>query len=937
MIRSLCLALASAAAVSLAPRPGAAQDAPRQPLIPDLKVEKYTLPNGLEVILHQDHDVPVVGVNLWYKVGSKNEQKGRTGFAHLFEHMMFQGSKNHDSEYFAPIEKLGANINGSTNTDRTNYFETLPANAMELALWLEADRMGWLLPALSQEKLDNQREVVKNERRLRVDNVPYGQSMERMLEALYPEDHPYHHSVIGSMADLSAASREDVANFFRTYYVPNNATLVITGDFDVDQTKSLVEKYFGPIPRGPEVEPLKPWVPELKESKHVQMTDRVTLARAQLAYPTVPVGHDDEAALDVLASVLGQLDKENRLYKTLVYDKQIATSAFAGHQTQLLSGTFVIGITAKPGQELDELVQLADAEIERMQKHGPTAEEVAKTLTERERSLIFSLEDVGGKADFLNANNFFYGDPLGYKGELQRLFAVTPADVQRVASKYLAGHRVRLDVTPGPQAQRAPEVAVDEKGQVDVVVQTPEVKDSFDRSVMPTPGPTPDFTPPSFVRRTLDNGLNVLIAERHGLPIIAMNLAIKGGSNLDPQGKEGLADMMASLLTEGTAQRDSIGLASALSEIGANLGASSGREQSGLTLTTLTSHLDAALGLFREVLLEPTFPEAELERLRKQRIAGILRRADDPQSIGRLVFPKTLYGGTHPYGRIDTKESIESLTRDDVQTLYKALFQPQNAALIVVGDVRADEIVAKLNDALRVWKPGAATAPEPARAPEGSTAGLYLVDKPGAAQSVLYAGQVGVPRKTPDYFALEVLNSVLGGQFSSRLNLNLREEKGYTYGARSMFTFRQGPGPFVAVTSVQTAVTSEALTEMLNEIRDITGKRPVTPEELAFAKDNTIKGFPSAFGTTFGVAGQLAELVTYDLPDDYLQNYRDAVEAVTLDDVARVAKKYLHPDNLTVVVVGDASKIEEGLKSLPVGKQIQRLDPEGDPAAPPQP
>jgi zinc protease len=932
MTRTLRLALAAAAVLALSPRPGAAQDAPRQPQIPDLKVEKYALPNGLEVILHEDHDVPVVGVNLWYKVGSKDEKKGRTGFAHLFEHMMFQGSKHHDKEYFAPIEKLGANINGSTNTDRTNYFETLPSNGLELALWLEADRMGWLLPALSQEKLDNQREVVKNERRLRVDNVPYGQSMERMLEALYPEDHPYHHSVIGSMADLSAASREDVANFFRTYYVPNNATLVISGDFQPEEAKALVAKYFGPIPKGPEVARPQARVPELAESKHVKMTDRVALARAQLAIPTVPVGHPDEAALDVLATVLGQLDKENRLYKTLVYDKQLATSAFAGHQTSQLSGTFVVGITARPGQGLDELVALADAEIARMQKDGPTADEVAKAQTDRERSLIFSLEDVGGKADFLNANNYFYGDPLAYKDELKRLFAVTPADVKRVANEYLKRNRVRLDVTPGPQAQRAPEVAVDRQGQPDVAAAAPEVKDAFDRSVMPTPGPTPEFTPPSFVRRELANGMDVLIAERHELPIVAINLAIKGGANLEPAGKEGLADMMASLMTEGTARRDAIGLASALSEIGASLGANSGREESGLTLTTLTKNLGPALDLFKEVLLQPTFPEAELERLRKQRLAGILRRADDPQSIGRLVFPKTLYGADHPYGRIDTKASVEGIGRADVEALYRALFQPQNAALIVVGDVKPDEIVAKLDAAMAGWKPGDTKAPAAAEAPKAATAGLYLVDKPGAAQSVLYVGQVGVPRKTPDYFALDVLNSVLGGQFSSRLNLNLREAKGYTYGARSGFSFRQGPGPFSAVTSVQTAVTKEALAEVVKEIRDITGPRPVTAEELAFAKDNTIKGFPSGFGTTFGVAGQLAELVTFALPDDYFRTYRAAVEAVTAEDVARVAKKYLDPENLTIVVVGDAAKIEEGLKSLPFGKSIRRLDPEGNPA-----
>ncbi len=923
------------AAVLLAlPLLATAQDVSRQPQAPDLQVEKYTLPNGLEVILHEDHTIPVVSVNIWYKVGSKDEETGRTGFAHLFEHLMFQGSKNHDSEYFAPLESVGASINGSTNTDRTNYFESLPSNGLERALWLEADRMGFLLPALTQEKLDNQREVVKNERRQRVDNVPYGMSYEKMLEAIYPPDHPYHHSVIGSMADLSAASLSDVQNFFRTYYAPNNASLVIVGDFDPAEAKALVEKYFGPIPRGPEVKPPAPSVPTLDAPKHVTMTDKVALARVQLSWPTVPAGHPDEPALDVLASVLGGLDKENRLYRALQFDKQLATRVSASHPTQQLAGTFDVDLTAAPGQELDEIVAIADREIERLKSEGPTDSDVSKAQTGRESSLTYSLESAAAKSNFLNNYNVQYGNPLAYKDELERLFAVTPADVKRVAAKYLTTNRVRLDVTPGEQATRPPEVEVDRKAQVALAPQAPAtIEDRFDRTRMPEVVSNPDFAPPPATRRKLSNGLEVLIAERHELPILSLNLLVRGGQIVEPAGKDGVAGLTADLLSEGTATLDSFELAGALAEIGSSINAGFGRESGNLSLTTLTKNTDRALELFADVLLNPAFPEPALDRLRQERLASLLRRKDNPQAIAGVVFPKVLYGLDHPYGRIETVDSVKSITRDDVLEFFNKQFVPNNATLIVAGDTTPDALVAKLEAALKDWKPGPipATPLQPQRTPQPVT--LYLVDKPGSAQSILYAGQIGVPRSTPDYFAIEVMNAILGGQFSSRINLNLREEKGYTYGARTSFVYRQGPGPFLAGTSVQTAVTKEALIELVKELRDITGPRPVTPEELAFATSNLVRGFPAGFGTTFGLAGQLEEVALFNLPEDYFTTYQARIEAVTADDVNRVAQKYLDPDHLTIVVVGDKAQIEEGLKALPFGHIIKELDAEGDPVA----
>jgi len=930
MIRVQRIALAAFLTFFLNATVGAAD---RQAQVPELKVEKYTLPNGLEVLMLEDHTTPVVGVNLWYKVGSKNEKTGRTGFAHLFEHMMFQGTEHHDKEYFAPIEKLGAQINGSTNTDRTNYFETLPSNGLELALWLESDRMGFLLPALTQAKLDNQRDVVKNERRQSVDNVPYGQSREKMLAAMYPPDHPYYHSVIGSMADLSAASRADVSAFFRTYYTPNNASLAIVGDFKPKEAKRLVAMYFGPIPSGPKVLKLTPSIPKLGGPKHVTMTDRVSLARVQLAWPTVEHGHRDESALRVLGAVLGQLPKENRLYRTLVFDKQLAVEAYAGGRQSELAGTFDVTITAKPGQKLDELVKIADEQIERLKKEGPTGEEIVKSQNGDEAGLIFSLQSATRLADFLNSNNVQDGDPKSYADRMKKLFAVTPEDVKRVANKYLTADRVRLDVNPGPPTPRPAEAVVDRSGQQAADGPTTvAIKDSFDRGKMPVVGPNPAFAPPPVVRRKLSNGLEVLIAERHQLPILSLRLVARGGDDLVPVGKEGLAGLSASLLTEGTETRDALKLAGELSEIGASLNANGGRETSSISLSTLTKHEAKALDLFADVLLHPAFPEKDLERLRKQTLAALLRRRDSAGGIASVVFPKLLYGSGHPYGRQDTPASVKGLTRDDAVHLYKMIFLPNNAALIVAGDTTPDVITAKLEEALKDWKPGEAPEvkyPQPPAPPKGVT--VYLVDKPAAAQSVISLGKVGVPRNTPDYFPLVVMNGALGGQFSSRINLNLREDKGYSYGAHSRFDFLQGPGPFQAGGSVQTAVTKEALVELFKEITDINGLRPLTAAELAFAKDRLVKGFPSRFETALGQAAALSELFIYHLPDNYFTTYQSKIEAVTKEDADRVAKKYLEPEEMTVLVVGDRKIVEPKLKELPYAQDLHVLDPEGNP------
>jgi zinc protease len=922
---------------SVGAQPAAADS--RKPQIPELKIEKYTLKNGLTVILHEDHKTPVVSVNVLYKVGSKDEKPGRTGFAHLFEHMMFQGSKNHDADYIPPLEKIGATLNGSTAEDQTVYYETVPSNALELALWLEADRMGFLLPSMTQQKLDNQRDVVKNERRQSMDNVPYGQAEEVLLTALYPADHPYHHSVIGSMADLSAAHLTDVAAFFRTYYVPNNAILCVAGDFDSAQAKQWIEKYFGSLPRGPEATRPKPNVPSLQAAQHLRMTDAVSLPRAQLVWPTVPTNHPDEAALDVLAAVLGGLPKENRLFRALMYDRQLAAQVVASHPTQSLAGTFEVELYARPGEKLDDILEIANDEIERLKKDGPTALEVKKAQIERESGFIMGLQSVTRKAAVLNQYMESRGDPLGYRTELEQIFAVTPADVTRVARKYLGPHRIELKIVPGPPAARAPEAAVDRAKQEPLVSpRLAAADDSFDRSIMPRLGPIPHYVPPRFQRRSLSNGLELRIVERHDLPIITLDLIAKAGETSTPKGKEGLCSIAASLLDEGTKTRDALQIAGAMAEIGSSLGASGELESTTVSLTTLTRHLDRALELYTDVILNPSFPDKELRRLKLQRLAQLKARADDAEQTADAVFPRLIFGLDHPYGRPDigTTGSVQSITREDAVAFHTRIMVPGNAVLLVVGDVQPDAIAAALEARLRAWAPGPVPqAPSVAPPDVPPRPGVYLIDKPAAAQSVLTAGKIGAARRSPDFFPLRVLDTILGGQFASRLNMNLREDKGYSYGAESSFSFLKGPGPFEAGAVVQTAVTKESLVEIMKELTDITGRRPVTDGELAFAKQGIIQGFPSRFETTFGVAGQLAILVTNLLPDDEFDHYQARVEAVTKADVDRVAREYITPASMSILAVGDRSVIEGPLKSLSFVEAIQRLDTEGNPLAPP--
>jgi len=945
---STLMALTFATVLTAAP-PG---EAPAR--VPQIPFEKHTLPNGLQVILHEDHSTPIVGVNVWYHVGSKNERPGRTGFAHLFEHMMFQGSKHYDNDFFGPLQKAGGRLNGSTSDDRTNYWETVPSNYLELALWMESDRMGFLLPAMTQAKLDNQRDVVKNERRQSYENRPYGLTEETISAAMYPPEHPYSWTTIGSMADIGAASHRDVSDFFRRYYHPGNASLCIAGDFEPAAAKRLVAKYFGPIPAGPKVEKLKPRPVELAESKRIRMTDRVGLPRLYMSWHTVPMLAADDAELDVLADVLAG-GKTSRLFKALVREKQIAQEVHAFQNSQEIAGRFSIVVTPRQGRTLPEMESAVREELARLRAEPPTAEEVRRAVNQFHAQLVRGLEPVsgfGGRADRLNMYNVFTGDPGYLAKDFERYLKVDPAAVRRVAEKYLGEKLVVLEVTPGKPGEITPDprepahaarAELAKKIKETPLPEAPAVAEDADRTNLPKAGAEPKFVLPPIHRSRLTNGMQVLVVEKHELPTVYLHVIFPFGRAQEPAAKLGLAPLLASVWDEGTGRRSAMEIAEELAGIGASLGFSAAVDGTSARLFALTHHLPKALDVAVDVLQSPAFPEPELVRERNMAIGRLLMIRSEPNALAALAIVGRLYGQDHPYGKpmFGTAATLGSIARNDLEEFYKAHVRPDRAAVVVVGDVTPTQITEQLEKALGNWKglgsPAGQAVPAP---PPAGPAGIVLIDKPGAAQSVISVALIGARRSSPDYFPLTLMNSIFGGQFSSRLNMNLRENKGYTYGARTQFDWRaHQPGPFVAGASVQTAVTAPALIETLKEFEGMLGKRPIAAEELDFNKTYLTRGYPAAFETPGAVANQLETLVEYGLPDDYFNTVVPKINAVTAEEILAAARKYLLLDRLAVIVVGDREKIEKDLRELPLGKNLAvlkfdddfRLVPAGQP------
>jgi zinc protease len=909
-----------------------AQKNNKKDMLPPIKYEQYTLTNGLRVIMHVDKSTPIVAVNLWYHVGSKNEVAGRTGFAHLFEHMMFQGSKNYDDDYFTPLQEAGANINGSTNADRTNYFEVVPSNFLELALFMEADRMGGLLEAMTQEKLDNQRDVVKNERRQNYDNRPYGTATEKIAALMYPKEHPYSWTTIGSLDDLTAASQDDVKAFFRQYYVPNNTSLVIAGNFDPKQAKQWVEKYFGGIPKGSTITRPNPPIPKLDGEIRKSFEDNIQLPRLYMAWHTVAQGNKDEAALDLLGSILSA-GRGSRLQSNLIYNKQLSQDAGAFHFSREIAGQFQVTSTARPGKSLDDIEKEVNVEIERIKKEPPTPEEMTRALNQIESQFIFGLQTVLGKADSMNANATFFGRPDMFQKQLDEYRAVTAADVQRVANTYLNGNRLVMSFVPRPK-DKIQSVGQTTANQPTSTSKKDAKKKEPDTSKLPKAGTDPKFALPSIEKNKLSNGLEVWLVKQSELPIVSMNLVIKTGGAAEPNDRAGLASATASLLDDGTKTRSAVDISNQVQAIGAQFFTNSGWDSSNVGMSTLTKNIDKALELLSDVVINPAFPETELENNRRRALIALLQRKDNANAIAQVVYSALLYGKNHPYGKSlsGDEASIKAISKADIQKFYDTYYRPNNAVLIVVGDTDSKILMPKLESAFTNWKAAEVPATDVPNPTMLAKPGIYIVDKKGAAQSVITIGQIGVSRNNPDFFALQVMNSILGGQFTSRINLNLREDKGYTYGARSGFEYRRNAGPFSASADVQTAVTKESVVEFMKELNGIRGSIPVTRKELEYQKQSLIRRYPSGFETVGQISGQLSNLIIYGLSDSYFNEYISKINAVTIDDVSRVANKYLTPDKMAIVIVGDKQVIEPKLKEIAGwGSAIAYLDTEGNP------
>ncbi|MBI1738508.1 MAG: insulinase family protein, partial [Acidobacteria bacterium] len=702
---------APAKAATKAPAKAAAKAAPAD--LPTLSFETFTLANGLKVILHQDHRLPLVAVNLWYHVGPANEEPGRTGFAHLFEHMMFQGSKYvPGDEHFKLLEAAGAtDVNGTTDFDRTNYFETLPANRLELGLWLESSRMGWLLDKLDQANLTNQQDVVRNERRQGVENQPYGVVDEAIYHTLFPKGHPYYASVIGSHEDIQAAKLEDVKKFFKLYYAPNNASLAIVGDFDAAATKKLVEKYFGSIKRGAPVPLIQASTPPITSERRVVVTDRVELPRVYMAWFTPPVYKPGDADADIAAEVLGG-GKSGRLYKKLIYEKQIAQDVNVQNYSLILGSIFQISATARPGKSIAEIEAAIDEELAKFRADGPAPEEVERARNRIETRIIQGLETLGGfggVADLLNRYNHYLGTPDFLSKDIQRYRAITPDSVKKLAQQYLKTNaRAVVHGIPGEQSLGA-EVPTPKAGEVAPGTGAESLNaDEAWRQQTPKPGPARALNLPVPQTFQLANGLTVILSERRGLPVVAANLVVRSGSDSNPPEKPGLANFAVAMLNEGTATRNSLEIADEVARLGGTLGTNSSMDAAFVTLRSLKKNFAALLGVAADVVLRPSFPAEEIERQRKIRLGRLVQESDNPGIIASRVTAAALYGAQHPYGfrEIGTVQGIQSITREDMEAFWKQNFVPNNAALVVAGNISAAELKALAEDAFGGWQRG---------------------------------------------------------------------------------------------------------------------------------------------------------------------------------------------------------------------------------------
>jgi predicted Zn-dependent peptidase len=859
-----------------------------------------------------------VAVNVWYHVGSKNEKPGKTGFAHLFEHLMFNGSENFNDDYFQALEKIGGtDLNGTTNRDRTNYFQNVPVSALDQVLWLESDRMGHLLGAIDQAKLDEQRGVVQNEKR-QGENQPYGMQFDYLTKAMFPKGHPYSWTVIGEMEDLNAASLEDVKEWFSNYYGAANAVLSIAGDVEPEEAYQKVLKFFGDIPSGPTVMRQSVNIPRRFTDTRQVYQDRVPQVRIVRSWNTPEYGSEEDAYFDLIASILSN-GKNSRMYKKLIYEDQVASSANAYQSSSEIASNFVMQVDVKPNQSAEEVESAMEAILAAFIENGPTQEELLRAKSSYFSGFIKGIERIGGfggKSDILASNEVYFGDPEHYKKVHKWVANATKEDLVKTAKKWLSQGSHTLICEPFPKYST--------------------VASEVDRSQgLPELGEPATSRFPDLQKTTLANGLEVVLARRQGVPTMQMRMIFDAGYATDIDGKAGTAQLAMNMLDEGTSKMSSLEINEQLQILGASLSTYSDLDASYVSMSTLKPTFQQSLDLMAEVLMDPAFPEKEFERLRDQQLNNIQQQQANPVQMALRTFPKYLYGEGHPYSLPYTGsgylETVREMTRDDVLAYYRDWIKPNNAKLMVVGDISLEELKPQLEGRFGRWEKGDIPQKDLAAVDPSSNQGkLYLMDRPESQQSVIMGGYLVDPYGQVNEVANEAMNKILGGEFTSRLNMNLREDKHWAYGAFTLMLDAEGQRPFIAYAPVQTDKTAESAAEIIKEFEMFVGDQPVTTEEFEKSTGNTILQLPGRWETNSAVMSDLTEQIKYGLADDYFQQYDEMVRGLSVEEIQQLGKKMVDAQKLTFFVVGDKEKVLPRLQEMGF-KEIILVDGDGNP------
>ena len=876
--------------------------------VPDIEFETFTLDNGLTVVVHEDRKVPMVAVNIWYHVGSKNEKPGKTGFAHLFEHLMFNGTENYNAEYFEPFEKIGAtDQNGTTNSDRTNYFQNVPTNALDLALWMESERMGHILNVIDQDKLDEQRGVVQNEKR-QGENQPYGQVWNAIGEAVFPKGHPYSWSVIGSMDDLNAATLDDVKEWFETYYGPTNAVLALAGDIDVETAKIKVQEYFGDIPGGPPLTKPKKWIAKRSEQTREVMEDNVPQTRIYKVWNVAEDGTNEAQALDLASSTLAG-SKNSPLYQELVYKTGLASGVSAFYYGREIAGLFVIVATVASGQDPDEVEKVIDDTLEKYLQRGPDTKLLKNIKTSSISSLTNGLQRIGGfggKSDILATYQTLYGDAGAFREQLSIYLNTSAVDIKKAANKWLTSGDYVLSIVPAKK--------------------TSVVKSQVDRSKgIPYPTEKLSYSFPKIQSAVLDNGSKLVLAERNDLPLVNLEVVFNKGWAIESNKQQGLANFTMSMMDEGTKKYSSLDFAEAQERLGSGIGYGSSIDTTYASLSSMKVNLEATLDLFKEGLLNPIFPQAELDKVKKRWLDSIDQQLNNPGSVANRKIRGLVYGEGHPYAKESSsglKETVEQFTREDLIQMHSLLTNPSDSTFIVTGDISINEATELLNKKFNDWTSQTSDINpiDLFTVEDQSEPRVFLIDKPGAIQSYILAAQLLPPTNSDDDILIDYMNYAIAGSFTSRINMNLREDKSWSYGVRTSTGYSQGQRLMRMTAPVQTDKTAPAILEVLREYNQYVNDSPITADELSKIKNARTLRLPGQYETLGALLGGMEDIVKYNRDFDYLDTIADKRNAILLEDVRSASKKYLDTNKWTWVIVGDLEQIESPVRELNIGK-----------------